>query len=408
MSRLLFPEYDEEDVVPPKIAAPKAKPKVAATDSLSRASSKKRAKKKPKSESKAKPKAAPKPIEPTEPAIAFPQITAAPADRQRAGLLFIGDPHLEARVPGFRSDDFPAVALRKFRWCLDYARQNNLQPVLLGDLFQLPRDNPNWLLSEVFECLVEPLPAIYGNHDVRENTLNAHDSINLMITSGHLRLLNDEPWIGTVDSHTVVVGGSPWGTKVPREFDKASVGADLVVWATHHDITVPGYDAGRIRPGDRSGIDVVINGHIHRRLQTVSHGNTHWMTPGNITRRVRSDAARDHVPAVLVIKPTARAPAEHKNKFAFCVDEKQNWVAEWVEVPHAPFDEVFHGDVQPDEEETEASGFVAELKQLTYRRTETGAGLMQFLDANLKQFEQPVADEIMRLANEVTSGENDE
>ena len=49
------------------------------------------------------------------------------------GLMFIGDPHLESRVPGFRCDDYPQVALKKMAWCLKFARQENLQPVLLGD-----------------------------------------------------------------------------------------------------------------------------------------------------------------------------------------------------------------------------------------------------------------------------------
>lgn len=389
MTEFLFPDFDDEqDVVPAPAKAKAAALEAAEIEPSSTAS--------PAAESDA-----------AEEPLAIERLKASHPPQQRSGLLFIGDPHLEARVPGFRCDDFPVVALRKFRWCLDYARKNNLQPVLLGDLFQLPRDNPNWLLSEVFECLDDPLLAIYGNHDVRENTLNAHDSINLMFTSGHLRLLT-EPWVGTVDSHTVFVGGSPWGTRVPKDFDKVAAAADLVVWVTHHDITVPGYDAGHIRPNARPGIDLVINGHIHRRLETVTHKNTHWMTPGNITRRVRSDAGRDHVPAVLVIKPAAKAPRKHKNKFAFRVDEKQNWVAEWIEVPHAPFDEVFHGDVLPDEEEGQSSGFVSDLTQLKNRRTDTGAGLIHFLKTNLTQFEKPVADEIMRLAKEVTSGEFDD
>lgn len=325
-----------------------------------------------------------------------------PGRQSRAGLLFIGDPHLEGRVPGFRSDDYPTVALRKFRWCLNHARQHNLQPILLGDLFHLPRDNPNWLLSELFECLQEPVPTIYGNHDVRENSLNAHDSINLLLTSGHLRLLT-EPWVGTIDGLTVVVGGSPWGTAVPKEFDKSQHNADLVVWVTHHDITVPGYDSGRLRPSQRPGIDLVINGHIHRRLETVSKETTHWMTPGNITRRTRSDGSRAHVPSVLTVKPVDKQPVESENTFPFCVDTGQHWVAEWVEVPHAPFDDVFHADVQVDEEASEQSGFVSDLALLTNRRTDTGSGLIHYLKTNLEQFEQPIADEIMRLAKEVTN-----
>ncbi|MEZ6126945.1 MAG: hypothetical protein R3C49_27830 [Planctomycetaceae bacterium] len=331
--------------------------------------------------------------------------------RDRRGLLMIGDPHLEARVPGFRRDDFPAVALGKFRWCVNFAASENLQPFLLGDLFQLPRDNPNWLLSEIFACLTDPIPAIYGNHDVRENLLMPHDSINLLFTSGHLHLLSDRPWIGSVQGHPVVVGGSSWGQSIPEQVDSTALNADLVVWLTHHDIISPGYESGRLKPAGLPGIDLVVNGHIHRRLETVSHGSTHWMTPGNITRRTRSDASRTHLPAVLRIRPSIGTDTDDANavpgsEFRFTV-RKTEWIADWIEVPHAAFDDVFHEHIQTEDDEETGSAFIADLAQLTKRRTETGAGLMQFLTTNVQQFEEPVAAEIMRLAREVTHGENE-
>ena len=56
---------------------------------------------------------------------------------QYAGLLFIGDPHVAHRPPGFRKDDFTVTVLGKLRFALDYAREQNLMPVLLGDLFDV-------------------------------------------------------------------------------------------------------------------------------------------------------------------------------------------------------------------------------------------------------------------------------
>lgn len=40
-----------------------------------------------------------------------PLMNSAEQLREVQGLLFIGDPHLEARVPGFRKDDYPQVVL---------------------------------------------------------------------------------------------------------------------------------------------------------------------------------------------------------------------------------------------------------------------------------------------------------
>ena len=85
------------------------------------------------------------------------------------GLLAIGDPHLECRVPGFRKDDYPRVVLDKVGWCLAYARDHKLLPILLGDIFHLPRDNANWLLGELMVLFHRGVLGIYGNHDVREN-----------------------------------------------------------------------------------------------------------------------------------------------------------------------------------------------------------------------------------------------
>ena len=327
------------------------------------------------------------------------------------GLLFIGDPHLEARIPGFRKDNYPHVALQKFRWCLRYAREHQLQPILLGDLFQLPQDTPNWLLSAIIDSIDEPLPAIYGNHDVRENSLKPHDSIHVLFAGGHLKQLSAEsPWIGTVGGQQTVVGGTAWGNRIPKEFVSDCVAADLVVWVTHHDIFIPGYEeAGRVRPGEISGIDLVVNGHIHRRLQPVSKGGTHWVTAGNITRRARSDASREHIPAVpFLMSADGTGADDSSDVFRFESHSGQSWKIGWVTVPHEPFDDVFHPEVESDGSDGErGSGFIADLRQLTARRTDSGAGLNEFLKKYLDQFEVPVADEIMRLAAEVTSDKSD-
>lgn len=331
------------------------------------------------------------------------------------GLMFIGDPHLEARTPGFRRDEYPEVALKKLKWCLQFAKEHKLQPILLGDLFQLPQDNPNWLVSAIIELLDEPLPAIYGNHDVRENFLKSNDSIHILFAGGHLQLLSAEnPWRGIISGTKVVVGGTVWGDRLPKEF--AAGDHELTVWATHHDIFIPGYEeSGRIRPSGLPGIDLIINGHVHRRLAPVTKDGTHWVTAGNITRRSRSDASRTHVPAVPCLYPANANVAEDAvNVFEFESQAGDDWKLHWMKVPHQPFEDVFHPELEdPEEDTTESSGFIADLRELTARRTDTGAGLTEFLKQHVGEFEAPVAEEIMRLAAEVTSteetlgGEND-
>ena len=47
------------------------------------------------------------------------------------------------------------------------------------------------------------------------------------------------------------------------------------------------------------------------------------------------------------------------------------------------------------------SEFIKDLRELTQRRTDSGAGLADFLKTNLSQFEPPVADQIWKLAKQV-------
>jgi hypothetical protein len=311
------------------------------------------------------------------------------ADREYKGMLFIGDPHLEGRVPGFRKDDYPHVVLEKLGWCLRYAREHSLLPIILGDLFHLPRDNPNWLLGELVSLLDPQVLSLYGNHDCHQDQLTDDDSFSILLKAGRIRLADENtPWKGRMNGRDVIVGGTAWGKWLPKSFDAGSGnGKPLVFWLAHHDVKVPGYEEqGRFSPHEIPGVDVVINGHIHRRLEDVQTGSTLWITPGNISRRARSDASRQHVPAVLRIDISANG-----------------WERQTVEVPHQPFEEVFYEAVVGEAEVAAESAFVAGLAELQARRTESGAGLLTFLQKNVTQFDPDVADEILALAKEVTT-----
>lgn len=310
-----------------------------------------------------------------------------PTEREYNGLLVIGDPHLEGRVPGFRKDDYPRTILEKLRWALNYAATEKLLPLITGDLFNIPRNNPNWLLVEMLQLLDREVFFIYGNHDVHENAITDDDSISVLVEAGRGRLLGGNRMVSTViNSRPVLIGGTSWGAWIPEKVPDTifSDTPPLAVWLTHHDIIVPGYeDKGWLKPREISGIDLVVNGHIHRCLETVIKGKTTWLTPGNIARRARSDATRAHTPAVLRIDI-----------------DRDGWKSAHIEVPHRPYDEVFHEAVLDAPAGETASGFVTGLAELQARRTQTGEGLMEFLNRNLDPFDRDVAEEILRLAKE--------
>jgi predicted phosphodiesterase len=299
------------------------------------------------------------------------------------GILFIGDPHAASRVIGFRKDDYPRTVLRKLEWCLNYANEQHLLPICLGDVFNVPRDNANWLLAELITLLGDQeVYGVYGNHDVREGALAKDDSINVLLSAGVYRLITpDRPWRGMVGAQRVAVFGVSWGQAI-HEVERQP-GDQLVILITHHDMGFAGYDAARISCVELPGVDIAINGHIHSRLEERVVGCTRWLNPGSIVRVRRSDITRAFVPTVLVLIPDGETPRE-----------------EWIELPHQAYDLVFHEGI---EEETPGpdSMFVRGLAELQARRTQTGAGLHEFLDQNLDQFDSDVRAEINILATEV-------
>lgn len=325
--------------------------------------------------------------------MAKPKRTSKP-NNNYTGLLVIGDPHIEGRQPGFRKDDFPNVILGKVEWCLNYAQSNQLLPAFLGDLFDKPRDNPTWMIGRLIEIMSKvPSIGIYGNHDCADPVLNENDSLSILIKAGCIELVSERrPWSGVMNERLVYVAGSSYRQSIPHEFQlnasrrRSFFDADpFVVWLTHHDIDIAGYENGRFKPHEIENVDLLINGHIHRRLESVQAGETTWMNPGNISRRSRSESNKEHVPTVLRIDVTA---------------DVYNVID--VIVPHREHAEVFHDSLSVQKIEQSTSDFVTGLKELTSRRTESGAGLHEFLAENLCQFEPGVAREIKTLANEVT------
>lgn len=305
------------------------------------------------------------------------------------GLLCIGDPHLASRVPGYRKDDYPRVALGKLKWAMDHAREHRLLPVILGDLFHVPRDNANWLVVELLETLGDGVLAVAGNHDCSVDQLTDDDTLAVLSAAGRIHLLDRRgPWSGMMNGTRVTVGGTAYGQRLPERHDRAA--GQCVFWVAHHDVKFPGYEeAGRLGCREIPGVDAVINGHIHRPLEDVVCGATTWINPGNITRVSRGDASRGRRPMVLRID----------------VDAGGGWTRRLVEVPHRPFEEVFHELVQTPEQTEADSLFIRGLAQLESLRTAGGAGIGAFVKQNLEAIERefggPVAREIDRLAQEV-------
>jgi len=301
------------------------------------------------------------------------------------GLLFIGDPHIAASPPGFRFDDYPQTVLGKLAFCFREAAQRQCLPIILGDLFHVPRDNPNWLLVSLIE-LFRPLKpwVLVGNHDKYEARLTRDVSLAVLDAAGVIRLLDREGPVATlrIAGRTVLIGASPDWTRLPSAVERD--GCDQVIWVTHHDLAFPGYEAARTNLRELPGVDLAVNGHIHTPKPPQRRGQTLWLNPGSLTRISRSRTTREVKPAVTLWTPETDLPLS-------------------LEVPHQPFDDVF-----PPLDEANETGqtpvdeslFIRGLENLALRKTSEGIGLRSFLEANLER-ENPVDKIIWELYEEI-------
>lgn len=291
-----------------------------------------------------------------------------PDPHHYSGLLFIGDPHVAASPPGFRLDHFAQAILEKLAFSLELALDRNLLPVILGDLFHVPRNNPNALLVDLIDLFRRCPPVVLvGNHDKHEARLTRDVSLAVVQAAQVIRLIDRAGPVCSlkIGDYRVFLGASPDWTPLPRQVDKE--GHDFVIWLTHHDLNFPGYDSGRVALREIPGVDLVVNGHIHTPKPPRQRGATMWFNPGGITRLTLSSYSQSLTPAVFTWRPPD------------C-----DLVA--VPLPHRPYGEIFPdlpGQEDPDAVQDAESLFIKGLENLLMRKTTEGVGLRAFLEANL-------------------------
>lgn len=310
------------------------------------------------------------------------------------GLLVISDPHLTATSPGHRLPGFLEQIMEKLRFGLEYAAEHGYIPVILGDLFHLPRDNPNHMLVELIELFRAYRPfVLVGNHDKYQARYTGDVSMAVLDAAGVLRLM-DTPgprFVLVTDVGDVLVGASPDFSPIPKSIlnyltEEERERFTRVVWCTHHNVGFPEFEGNALKPYEIPGVDWVLNGHIHRPQPTLTRGTTRWANPGSLARMAFSHTAKKRVPSMFVWRPELAD-------------------LEPVKVPYLPFCEVFpENELPPDTPETDGrvreSEFLKGLERLAWRRTREGAGLKDFLTANLDP-ETPEAEVVWALYQEV-------
>ncbi len=305
------------------------------------------------------------------------------------GFFFVADTHLAGRPPGQRLEGYQDQILAKVAACLAQAKQRNMLPVFLGDLFHWPRENPNSLLVALISLFRDHTPyLLVGNHDKYESRFTTDVSLAVLEEAGVAHVIKEPGPVlrAHMPGADVILGGSPDATPLPSHYDK--VGDETVVWISHHPIGFPDFQEQPIRMREIPGVDWLVNGHIHRPQPTQVYGQTRWANPGNIVRLVFAKFALTRVPAASFWVPG-------------CQD------LEYWEIPYLPFHEIFPDQDFPEQPEGQSSEsrFLEGLERLAWKRTREGVGLRQFLQANLNP-EHEETDLIWKLYKEVTDVEN--
>ncbi|SDK44447.1 Calcineurin-like phosphoesterase [Maridesulfovibrio ferrireducens] len=311
------------------------------------------------------------------------------------GLLLIGDPHIAATPPGQRLSSYTADILDKLEACLKHAKDLNMVPLLLGDLFHWPRDNSNSLLVDLIALFGPYKPfVLIGNHDKYQARFTPDVSMAVLDASNVIRMMNEPgpAFVLETPEGKVLVGASPDGFPIPKEFGREEFEQEngellKVVWVAHHNVAFPEYKKPHYAIKEIPGIDWVINGHIHRPRPTITAGSTTWANPGNISRLAFTKLALERKPQAAIWTPQ-------------CID-----LEKW-DIPHRDFYEVFpNQDFLPEIEDADAaeSKFLQGLERLAWKRTHEGSGLKQFLEENIDP-EEPESKLIWDLYTEVTDG----
>ena len=232
--------------------------------------------------------------------------------RPTSGFLFIGDPHIWSHKPGRRLDeDYLGTLLGKMLWAAEKANEQQLWPVILGDLLHDATDNNLVMISRLTDCLQhfdrKPL-VLVGNHDLTEKKLTPGTTLHLLNQTGQiLAMTNNGPYgifemVALEGKVRVLLGGTPYGEAIPQSLlpwveskvlkkDMTShddlkklLGVDEVVWITHEDLAFDKSYPNAITLAPILGVDVAVNGHMHTNQKPIMKGKTAWFNPGNISR----------------------------------------------------------------------------------------------------------------------------
>ncbi len=325
------------------------------------------------------------------------------------GILFVGDPHIWSKKPGKRIDlDFTATVLDKINQAVDIAIRENLYLIFLGDLFHVDNENNIEMLTRlvrILKKLPEPCASVEGNHEKSQLNLSDDVAMTLLRESGVIYTLekNGIEIHMTVGDKSIVIGSTPYGSKIPEEVNVPTKLADqnpFVIWLTHENLDFGDSYPGVIPIKEIKGVSMLVNGHIHKTKKPKKVGGMVAHNPGNITR-LSTDCV-DHIPAVWKWTPDQNQELEpialnfHKEVFSM--------IGKQIEVDVAP--SMVTEELSP----KQTSVFVEKMeKQLLEDQDKTDDG--EYLKQSIRalalamQIDSEMTEELMLIAEETLKDE---
>jgi hypothetical protein len=195
--------------------------------------------------------------------------------------------------------------LGKLERAAEICHERNLVPVILGDLIHRDTESSISLLSrlttvlDLFPCAPIDLD---GNHGKQMFRPAEGDIEHYLGKLGKLKLVNEPGLVGNYCFDGVLVNlyGCPHEDNLPTSLPP-TLNGEINLLITHHDLAFEGAYPGAKPVLEVENCNMLVNGHMHKTMPSITRGAMTAHNPGNI-EPLSLDVA-DHEPAVWEWRP---------------------------------------------------------------------------------------------------------
>lgn len=254
-------------------------------------------------------------------------------------MTWVGDVHLNATPPGWRTDTYAQDILAKLEFIHRSAADSGQDLIVYaGDIFHSKSNVPYWLVAAFMDVLRStslPVLIVPGNHDVPYNDMTrvAERPLGIVGRLPHV-LVPSEPMAFTFGLD-VNIGVIPYRHEMPYGYCHHPRASPEMwnVLAVHYGITqksMPYHTLLTDEPGWMPDADIILSGHIHDDLGVWKDRHENLVfNLGAISRGSLTEHNLERTPRVLGITFPPRASLEVPTFQA-------------LELPVRPSADVFH------------------------------------------------------------------